>query len=170
MQIFENTSVRSVPEIASRWNITSAWYRESSRLGEGGFGQAAIHHLYSSSTRRRSSNSSLSISPRAKRSLRISRGVLPGVVGGAAPYPPPSQRNIRTTAATMAAMNTIIISGPKNIHHPPPHMCGPWYGQSCCCAQAADDTVKVLIGIAAQTSKFFIIYSFSLNILHQHSG
>lgn len=35
---------------------------------------------YSPSTRRRSSNSFLSISPRAKRSLRMSRGVRPGGV------------------------------------------------------------------------------------------
>jgi hypothetical protein len=70
----------------------------------------------------------------------------------------------------MAAMKTIIISGPKNIHPPPPHMCGPWYGQSCCCAQAADDTANVLIGIATQTSKLFMFHSFSLNLVHQHSG
>ena len=46
----------------------------------------------------------------------------------------------------MAAMKTIVISGPKNNHHPPPHMCDPWYGQSCCCAQTADDTANVWIG------------------------
>jgi hypothetical protein len=59
-------------------------------------------------------------------------------------------------------MKTININGPSNIHHPPPHMCGPWYGQSGCCAQADDDSANALIAIPDPMSKFFMFRSFSL--------
>src|SRR5581483_10770961 len=80
---------------------------------------------YSPSTRRRCSNSSLSISPRANRSLRMSSGVrLGGTVGCPSP---PAQRTRRTTTAITAASTRIMNSGPNIMpYHPPPHIiCGP---------------------------------------------
>ncbi len=108
----------------------------------------------SSRTRCRSSNSSLSISPLANRSLRMPRGVLPGGLYRALPCPdPPSQRNRSTTTTTATAMNTIIMIGPRII---PPNPQAPLYSiiSPICgwspyvCATADEQTTKVMNRVA----------------------
>src|SRR5579864_3121168 len=75
---------------------------------------------YSPITRRRSSNSFLSISPRAKRSLRMSSGVRCG--GAVCCHGPPTQRTRSTTVAISAASTRIMNRGPSIMpYQPPPH-------------------------------------------------
>ncbi len=101
-------------------------------LGESVVADRSDHPDHPDRIRLRSSNSSLSISPLAKRSSRMTMGVLPerGCGSAVAPCPaPPSHRMARTTTATTTATNTSIMSGPNImwLQSPPPGQPYGWY-------------------------------------------
>ena len=92
--------------------------------------------------RLRSSNSSLSISPLAKRSSRMTMGVLPerGCGSAVAPCPtPPSHRMARTTTTMTMATKTSIMSGPNIMWLQSPPPCQPYRWSCKGWARAATD-------------------------------